>query len=199
MANLLEIAQLVWEQIYPKPGNETTVTREQVVATAKTEYAYQLWIKIKQDKAEYGETDIPSFLLSENEMPIENNEMDISELDIMRGLDLEMWLQDINDGIPCKCKYIKTTLNKSKALCDDDALPDDAKIYYPVGNKIKFPLGANGAKKLNIIYANNGDEVDEEIEIDDVVGAMVRRSLLEIYLGKIGPEDKKNDSNSNSG
>lgn len=194
MANLKEISEVSWLQLFPNAGDENAVDREDFVSTAKSEYSYQIWRKIKEDKREYGECDIPSQLLGEAEMEVVNNEIDLSTLNIMRGIDQELWLQDVG-GINCDCTYIKSTVNNWKALCDDDSLPDDARIFYPVGLKIKFPLGAH-AEKVPIIYAKSPEDIDDVIEVDDAIAGMIRRSLIEIYGNRIGVEDKKNDSNS---
>lgn len=194
MANLLSIAEQAWSQLFPRPGDEEAVDREDFVATAKAEYAYQLWLKMKADKRETGEVDVPSYLLSEASLEVVDDEMDISDLKIMR-LDSEMWLQNVG-GTNCQCVYVKTTLNSNKILCEDDSLPDDYRTYYPIGKKIKFPKGVHKTP-LEIIYANNGQDVDENIEVDDAIGGVVRRSLIDIYAGKVGREDDQNDSNSN--
>lgn len=195
MANLLSIAELSWLQLFPSGSDEPTIDREDFVATAKSEYAFQLWRKIKEDKLLYGEADIPSYLLSETELDVTDNVMDISSLKIMRSIDQELWLQDIG-GLACECIYVKSTLNNTKILCDDDSLPDNSKTFYPLGKKIIFPQGTH-KDKLKIIYANNGEDIDGEIEVDDAVGGIVRTRLIEIYGGKIGVADTANDSNSN--
>lgn len=196
MANLLSIAEQVWLQIYPKATDETKTTKEEVIATAKSEYAYQLWLKLMAERREEGYLEVPSYLLSEIDLPVVDGEMDISSLKIMRGLPSEIWLQKVGE-IDCKCKYVKTTLNMAQVLCDDDSLADTDKLYYPVGKKIKFPKGVHKSP-LEIIYANSGEKVDDNIEVDDIIGGVVRRSLLEIYLGKVGPEDKTNNTSGDS-
>lgn len=193
MANLLSIAEQAWSQIFPRPNDEEAVDKGDFVATAKSEYAFQLWRKIKEDKREYGEADIPSYLLSETELDVTDNVMDISSLKIMRSIDQELWLQDIG-GMNCECLYVKSTLNNSKLLCDDDSLPDDARTFYPLGKKIIFPRGTH-SDKLKITYANSGEEIDGMIEVDDAVGGIVRSRLIEIY-SRIGQEDTQNDSSS---
>lgn len=194
MANLKSICELAWLQLFPRPGDESAVDREDFVATGRTVYAFELWRRLKEDKREYGNCDIPSYLLSEAELEVVDNEMDISSLPIMRSIDEELWLQGIG-GINCECLYVKSTLNNSKLLCDDDSLPDEAKTFYPHGKKIKFPKGVHKSP-LKIDYANNGEDIDDEIEVDDSIGAIVRVRLIEIY-SKLGVEDKNNDSNSN--
>lgn len=194
MANLKSIAEQAWAQLFPRPNDEEAVDREDFLATAKSEYAFQLWKKLKEDKLLYGESDIPSYLLSEAELDVSDNVMDISSLKIMRSIDQELWLQDIG-GIACECTYVKSTLNNTKILCDDDSLPDDTKTFYPMGKKIIFPKGVH-TSPLKIIYANNGEDIDGEIEVDDAVGGIVRTRLIEIYGGRIGVEDKQNDSSS---
>lgn len=196
MANLLSIAEQAWAQLFPRPTDEEAVDREDFVATAKSEYAFQIWRKIKEDKVLYGDCDIPSYLLSEKELDVADNIMDISSLKIMRSIDQELWLQDIG-GIGCECQYIKSTLNNSKLLCDDDSLPDDSRTFYPMGKKIIFPKGVHKTP-LAIVYANQGEEIDGRIEIDDAIGGILRTRLIEIYGGKIGVPDTANDSDPNS-
>lgn len=193
MANLLSIAELAWKQLFPEGSDETKVKKEQFIADSKTEYAYQLWVKILADKREEGQIDIPSYLLSEKELEVADNVMDLTGLKIMRSLPFEIWLQNVG-GINCECRYIKSTINLSQTLCDDDSIGDNDKTYYPVGKKIKFPRGTH-SKKLTIIYANNGELVDDQIEVDDAIGGLVRRSLIELYGGKVGKQDETNNSN----
>lgn len=196
MANLLSIAEQVWLQLFPKPTDETKTTKEEVIATAKSEYAFQLWQKLMAEKREEGYFEAPSYLLTEVELEVKDNVIDLTGLKIMRGLPSEIWLQKVGD-IDCKCKYIKTTFNLAQVLCNDDSLADTDKPYYAVGKKIKFPRGTH-ASKLPVTYANSGETVDGRIEVDDIIGGVVRRSLLEIYGGKIGREDKTNNTSSDT-
>lgn len=197
MANLLSIAEQAWRQLFPNPGDETALKKEEFIAAAKTEYAYQLWLKIKQDKREYGECEIPSYLLSETVPPLDvvDNQVDISSLKIMRSIDQELWLQNVG-GVVCECRYVKSTINHTQLMCDDDSLGDNDRTYYVVGKKIVFPRGTHKST-IAIIYANSGEEIDGRIEVDDMIAGVVRRTLIEIFGGKIGVEDKVNESNSN--
>lgn len=193
MANLLSIAEQAWRQLFPGPSDEVKVKKEEVIATAKTEYAYQLWVKLMVDKREEGIMEVPSYLYSEAELEIKDNVMDISSLKIMRSIPWETWLAQIGE-LDCECKYVKSTLNLSQVLCDDDSLPDSAKTYYVVGKKIKFPKGVHKTP-LPIVYANSGENIDGNIEVEDSLAGIVRRTLIEIYGGKIGVTDKTNNSN----
>ncbi len=196
MANLKSIAELAWNQLFPNPGDETAVDREDFVETAKTEYAYQMWKRIKEDKAQYGESDIPSYLLTSKTLPVVDKKVDLTGLSIMRSIDQELWLQDVG-GMNCECQYIKSTLNHTKLLCDDDSLPEDAKTFYPKGKEIVFPKGTH-ADEIEITFANNGEDIDDFIEVDDAIGGIVRERLIILYGNKIGAEDEKDDSNSNT-
>lgn len=196
MGNLKEVANLAWLQI-GGGTDESRITLEEVIATARYEYAWQMLQLAWRERREEGTFYVPSYLAKEVELPIVDNEMDISEQPIMKGLLDERWLINIG-GIGCNCKYIKSTLNNAQLLCDDDSLGDNAKTYVVVGNRIKFPQGTH-KDKLSIIYAHNGASLnEEEISIDDSIGGIVRQRLIEIYMGKITPEDKTNNSNSNN-
>lgn len=194
MANLKETAELSWRQLYPNPNDETAISLEEFIATAKSEYAYEMWLKARNDKREEGSYDVPSNILVEKELDVKDGIMDISDLQILRSIPEEKWLQNIG-GLNCECKYIKSDVNKTALLCDDDSLPDAARTYYVVGNKIKFPQGAHDSK-LSIIYASSGEDIDDNISIDDAIAGIIRTRLIEIYGGKTGKEDVTNNTNS---
>lgn len=192
--NLLESCELAWRQLFPDGSDETKIKKEEFIATGRGEYAYQLWLKMMAEKREEGAFSVPSYLLSEAELEIvANNIMDISGLKIMRSIPWETWLVAIGE-IDCKCKYVKSTLNLAQVLCDDDSLDDNDKTYYVVGKKIKFPRGVHKSP-LQITYANSGENIDGNIEVEDSLAGIVRRTLIEIYGGKIGVTDKTNNTN----
>lgn len=196
MANLRSIAELAFRQMFPNPSDETKLKKADFIATAKSEYAYQMLLFYWNERQREGYWNIPSYLLTEVEKDVVNNEIDISDLKMLFSLPQQIWLQNVG-GINCDCKYVKSDVNTTQLLCDDDSLGDDARTYYVIGKKIRFPQGVH-KDKLPIIYANNGSSIDDSIEVDDAIAGMVRRSLIEIYSNKIGQEDKKNDSNSDA-
>lgn len=195
MARLNAIAELTWRQLFPKGDDETKITPEEFLATAKSEYAYQFWQKMRADKALEGDYQIPSYLLSEANLDVVDDEMDVSSLKIMQGLDADIWLQNVG-GVTCKCLYIRSTLNNTQLLCGDDSRPEDARTYYPLSKKIVFPQGVH-TSPLKIIYANSGQDMDGNVEVDDVLAGLIRRGLIEIY-GKVGKEDATNNTNSDA-
>lgn len=194
MAELLSICELAWRQIFPSGKDESKVMKEQFIADGRTEYAYQLWLKIMAEKRDDGMVEVPSYLLSEKELEVKDGVMDISSLKIMRSLPFDIWLQNIG-GYNCKCHYVKTSVNLTQVLCEDDSLDDDARPYFLIGKEIRFPKGSHSSK-LPITYANNGETIDGRIEVDDAIGGIVRRSLIDLYAGKVGVEDKTNNSSS---
>ncbi len=193
MATLQSISEESWRQIFPNPSDENAVSLEEFIATSKTEFAYQSLLMSWKIKQQDGEWEIPSYLLTEVEKDVNNDEIDISDLKVFRAFPQEMWLQQV--GSNCDCKYIKSSLNKTQLLCDDDSLADTDKTYYPIGKKIKFPKGTH-SNKLNIVYANMGEGLNGLMEVDDALGGIVRTRLIEIYAGKTGTEDKTNNTNS---
>lgn len=191
MSNLLEISDLVLHQLWPNPTDETPVSLQEILSTARLEYAYQFLLLYWKEKREEGSFNMPAELSTEVELDVVNNEIDISDLDIMSRLPDSIWLQNIG-GLTCECNYVKSNINQSQLLCEDDSLPETWRPYLIVGKKIKFPKGTH-SNKLSIIVANSGKEIDENIEVDDAVGAIVRNRLMEIY-GKVGMEDKTNNT-----
>lgn len=194
MSNLLEEAELAWKQLFPEGSGRPPVPKEDFIQTAKTEAAWQMWRLSKEEAAQEGVFNIPSYLLSEVELPVENNEMDISELKILRSFSDDSWLQNIG-GVDCECVYVKSSINMSQLMCDDDSL-GSAKPYYVVGSKVKFPKGVHN-KKLLVVYANSGEKINGRIEIDGAIAKLVRDYLIDLYGGKVGKEDVTNNSNSN--
>lgn len=194
MANLLEISDLAWSQLYPKGSDNSAISKEEFIATAKTEFAYQMLLMVWKEKRDEGFFNVPSYLSTEVEKEVVKGEMDIADLQILKSLPQEVWLQNIG-GLNCSCKYVKSTINLTQLLCDDDSMGDDVRTYIVIGKKIHFPLGVHKSP-LTIIYANSGKDVDGRIEVDDAIGGVVRTRLIEIYGGKTGPEDETNNENS---
>lgn len=192
--NLKEIAELAWQQLYPKGFTGTPIPKESFIRTAVSEFAYQQLLMAWKEKNDTGEFNVPSYLLTEVEKEITENEMDISDIIYFKSLPQEVWLTNIG-GVMCGCKYVKSTINLTQLLCDDDCLGDDVRTYYQVGQKLKFPQGTHKSP-LTIIYANSGENIDGNIEVDEAIGAIVRTRLIEIYAGKTGAEDETNNQNS---
>jgi len=193
--NLLSTAELAWRQLFPNPSDEATVEKEEFIETAKLEYALQVWVLSKNEKKQEGVFDIPSILLSTATLPVKDNMIDLTGLEVLRSLSGDSWLQNIG-GLTCSCRYVKSNINQRQLLCDDDSLPDDSRLFFISGNRVLFPRGTH-AEELEITYANKGLEInEEELEIDDAIASIIRNRLVEIYGGKIGKEDVTNNSNS---
>lgn len=191
--NINEVAELAWRQLQPTSGDTPTIHLEEFKSSARAEFAYQMLLLAWREKKDEGSYTVPSYLLKEVEKDVVNNEMDISDLDYFKSLPYEVWLQDMG-GVGCDCKYVKSTVNHSKLLCGDDSLDDDMRTYYLLGDKIRFPQGAH-AKKLKMIYADKGGDLDGNIDVDDAVAALIRERLVGLYGGKIGVNDETNNEN----
>lgn len=194
MASLKSVCELAYRQVNPNNSTEFSIDLEEFIATGYNEYALQMFIKARNEKREDGTFDIPSSILVEREITVDKNEADISGFGIMRSMPEEKWLQKIGE-VGCECKYVKSDINKTSLLCDDDSLDDNARTYYVVGNRIKFPQGTH-SNKIPFTYASNGEGIDGDVDIDEAIAGIIRTRLLDIYLGKIAPEDLTNNSNS---
>lgn len=192
MAELLSIAQVVYDQVYPNASIQTSVKVEHFIEVAKDRYAYELWLQMKIDQQTEGDWEIPSSLWREVTLPIENDEADLSSLKIFRSFRGDAWLK-VN-AFDCECEYMRQSLNLSRILCDDEYL-GNAKPYVVVGTKIKFPKGTH-ATELPIVYASNGSGLDDRIQVDDAIGALVGDYLWKRFTGRL-PEDKTENSNTN--
>lgn len=191
--NLKEVCELAWRQTFPNPGDETPITKEEFIRTGYSEFAYFTWLAFLNEKNLEGYAEVPSYLLTEVEKDVVNNEMDITDLKTFKSLPQDVWLANI--GGLCDCKYVKSSVNLTQLLCGDDSLPDTTKTYYITGKKIKFPLGVHKTP-LSITYANMGEDVSGSIEVDEAIASLIRDKLNSIYLGKVAPEDETNNSNS---
>lgn len=195
MSNLKEVAELSWNKVFPA-GSKAPVSKEAFIRTAYNEFAFQSLLMAWKEKADdYYE--VPSYLLTEVEKTVVNNEIDISDLKYFKSLPMAVWLQGVDGGVNCECKYIKSTYNLSQLLCEDDSLADADKTYYALGKKLVFPKGTH-ANKLKITYANIGEDINGDIEIDEAIASLVRDKLDAIYLGKVPPTDTTNQNNPNN-
>lgn len=194
--DLREIAELSYNQMFPKGGDETSIDKVEFERTAYAQFAFFTWVAYLNEKNAEGYAEVPSYLLSEIEKDVVNNEMDISDLKTFKSLPQEVWLQNVG-GMNCQCKYVKSTVNLSQLLCDDDSLDDAAKTYYIIGKKIKFPKGVHKTP-LQITFASMGEDLSGTIEVSEDIASLIREKLIAIYLGKVGIEDTTNNSNSNN-
>lgn len=195
MASIHEIGELVWRSLFPNASAQSAVKKEEVIASALTEYASAMWIFSKELQATEGEFEIPSSLLVESDdLPVNDNMIDISSLPILRTLSMDQGVQDIG-GFNCPSRYVKSTRNMERKLEDDDSL-GDRYVYFLSGKKIMFPRGTH-AKKLSVTYVSNGEGIGEDVEVNEYVGAKVRDKLYALY-GSKQPADHTSNSNSNT-
>lgn len=192
MASLNEIVQTVYDFVFPIPRAKNAIDIEDFKAVARVEYASAMWIYRQQMIASDGQFQMPSDLLTETELPVTNDEVDVSSLQYLSALPNDLWLQGLG-GINCECEYVKTTRNLAQILCDDDSLGGGKRRFYIVGKKIKFPDGVHD-KNITITYANNGNSVNDDVEVNEYVGAKVRDKLLQIYTNKIPADETNNNS-----
>lgn len=192
MAGLKEITEVVYNQVYPNAEANTAIQLEHMLVVAKSRYAHEMFIISKELKRSEGEWEIPDSLLREATLDVVNDEADISLLKIFKSLD-GLWIARVGD-YGCDCGYTKHSVNLSNILCDDE-YHGNSKPYVPVGKKIKFPFGAHG-KTVPITYGSNGEDIDDEIECDDVIGDRVGDYLWKRFSGKL-PADRTLNSNEN--
>ncbi len=197
MASIQAIAQLAHRQIFPNPNDEVSITLVEFIETAKVEYAYRLWEMNRTEWQQMGENNVPPNLLSFTNLVVENGRANIKELKALRGLPGNAWIQSLG-GIACgDCRYVLMDFNKWKLLCDDDSRAG-TKAAIPAGTEIIFPEGTwEKDGKVEMVYANTGTGLDGTTEVEDAIGGLVRRSLIDIYSKRF-PEDKTNNSSGNA-
>lgn len=191
MANLKEISAAVYGKVYPNATIQTPVKVEHFIEAAKSKYAFELWRLSKELKRSEGEWDIPSALLRQGEIEVKDNVADISNIHVFRTSDGETWIGNIG-GIGCECNYIKKTVNLSQILCDDE-YDGNGKPFVVIGDKINFPQGVHKSK-LPIIYASSGDDLNEEIPIDDTTAELVSIYLDQRFSNKMPTDETVNDN-----
>lgn len=197
---LQAIAELSYRQLYPNPTDETPITLAEFIQTAKAEYANFIWQANRNLWREEGQNIIPEYLLADAKLEVKNNAVDISSLKVLRSMNFLSWIQSIrgSDDSCNGCNYVVVDNNKYRLLCNDESFTENTKFAVPMGSFITFPKGTYG-KDVYITYASlSGDRIDGTLEIDEAIGDLVRRSLIEIYGGKTNEEDKTNNSNGNS-
>lgn len=194
MASLLSISEVVYDQVFPNATPQTSVKVDHVIEEAKLRYAFEMWLRSKELARLEGEWEVPSALLRDATVKVENNEADISALKIFRSFEGDSWIQSIGE-IGCDCSYVRHSMNVSKMLCDDEYL-GNSKPYIPLAKKIKFPKGAH-QKELPIVYASSGEDIEGDVEIDDGIAALVSDYLFKRFANRL-PEDRTVDANTNT-
>lgn len=194
MSNLLSIAQLNYDIVYPNATAQTSIKVEHFIEEAKSRYAWEMFRISHETKRSEGEWEIPSALLRNGTIEVINNEADVSSLKIFRSFEGDTWIQALG-GFDSDCTYIRQSVNISRMLLDDEYL-GNSKPYTVIGNSIKFPKGAHN-KSIPIIYASNGEDLQGDIEVDDAIGALVSEYIYKKFSGRL-PEDRSADSNTNN-
>ena len=186
MASLYSIAELVWRQIHPRPGDETGVLKQEVIASAKVEYGGIIAVAAYQ-KRSVEEFEVPSEIVdfADIDVDVKTGTADISGLKIIRALPNDLWWIALTG----KCHYVKTNAASVHLFAPDNT----GKVrVYATKNKLIFPEGVSESK-LSFVFAGTG-QVDDYIEMPDEFGSMLRDRLEKIYLGKIGKEDLTNNA-----
>lgn len=194
MADLKSISQVCYDQLYPNATMQTSIKVEHFIEEAKIRYAWEMFRMSKEVKRAEGEWEVPSALLRQSNLDIIDNEADISDLKIFRSFDGDMWIANIG-GIGSDCNYIRMSVNQSQMLLDDE-YTGNGHPYTIIGKTIIFPKGTH-KKTVPMIYASNGEDLDDKIEVDDAIGALVSDYIYKKFSGKL-PEDRSADSNSNT-
>lgn len=194
MSNLKEIAQVSYDQVYPNASIQTSIKVEHFIVAAKARYAWELFRISKEERRSEGEWEIPSTLWRESDIEVKDDKADISLLNIFRSFEGDVWIGNIG-GINCECNYLKKSVNLAQILCDDE-YNGNARPYYVVGKSIKFPAGVH-SPTLPMIYASDGTDLDDDIEIDDMIGDLIGNYLVQRFSNRM-PEDRTANSNSNN-
>lgn len=193
MTNLKSIAQVNYDQLYPSATWQASVKVEHFIEEAKVRYAWEMWRLSKEIKRVEGEWEIPSVLWRNGELEVNENIADISGFQIFRSLDGDTWLGNLG-GIGSDCEYVRMSVNTAATHLDDEYI-GNSKPYVVAGSKIHFPKGVFKSK-IPFIYASNGNDLDDSIEVDDAMAALVSDYLFKKFSGKM-PEDKTENDNSN--
>lgn len=198
LTKLKSIAEIVYRRVNPNGGNEVGNYLGEYLATAKLRYATILWKLARENKAMGGENEIPNELLRTAELEVENNEADIKNIKAYKGFNSISWLQHVGQfGCDSGCTYTVMDFNKYRLLCSDVSRNLKDKSAVPFGNSIMFFDGLHkNDTKINIIYAGDGSDIDNEFLVDDSIGGMILDELLKFYGEKV-EENKSNNSNPN--
>ena len=194
MPTLQSIAEGVHKQIYPIQSDEVAIKLPYFIDAAKGHYAYRLW-ELNRAENSNGEVSVPASLLTPKTINVVDKKASIKDLKALRSLPHNMWLQSVGEFDCNGCKYVIMDLNKWKMLCTDKSRTKNQKAVVVVGDFLNFPDGTfNENGEVDIVYANMGESLDKTTTIDEAIGDLVRRYLLETF-GKRMPADKTNDSN----
>lgn len=198
MARIKSIAEIVYRRINPNGGDEVGNYLGEFIATAKLQYATLLWKLNREDKYRDGVNEVPSEILQTAELEVIKNEADITHLKPLRNFGGNIWLQNVGQFDCGGCKYTVMSNREYNLLCNDPSRNENDKAVVPIGNKLIFKDGLHRKDEtVNIIYAGNGSNFEDDLEIQEAVGGMLLEELLKFY-GQKAPEDKSNNSNPNN-
>lgn len=190
LATIESIAKLAFNRINPNPTVQVANPFGEYLARAKVIYAARMENQASEDKVTDGEWEVPSQLLLNGTVKVENNKANISHLKAMRTLRNGVWIQSVGNG----CQYTRLSLNDSKTI--DAKYLEDSLPYTPLGNELIFWNGTHGdEKELSVVYVSDGTDISGAIELDNRVADFVFTRLLQEY-GNPVKEDKTNNNNS---
>jgi hypothetical protein len=194
LPTLQSIAEGVHKQIYPSQNDESAIKLPYFIDAAKGHYAYRIW-ELNRSENAMGEATVPPVLLSPYTLTVTDKKASIKDLKALRSLPHNMWLQSVGEFECDGCRYVVMDLDKWKKLCNDRSRTKKQKAVVVIGDYLQFPDGTFDDKgKVDIIYANMGEGLDKTTTIDEAIGDLVRRYLLETFAKRF-PADKTNDSN----
>lgn len=191
---LQAVAELVYRQVNPNPKDESPSTLAEYIESAKLRFAYRTWERNRLNKSMGEGNVVDGALVRSYDMTVVDKKASIAEISPLRMLTDNMWIQSVG-GISCGgCQYTVMDINSYKLLCDDESRnPEYDKAAVPVGSSILFPDGAH-AETVELIYVNDGSDVEDDMDVDGSIGAMVQSDLFALY-SKQFKEDKSNNSN----
>lgn len=194
MAKLKSVAELAFRKVFPKRGDESSNLFAEFVATAKLFYAGELW-NLNRANKNNGDGDIvPSNLLVENELIFENGYASYQHISPLFSLNKNSWISVLGNP-SCSCDETYYVINNNEYLLYCNDASRSKKIAIVMQGKIKFPEGVYN-EKIPITYVTTGEDLEDDIEIDDAIGRVVFMQLVDTYQKK-EQTDKTNNSNPN--
>lgn len=194
MRSIWTIAELVWRQLHPAGSDEAKNTLEEYVEAAKDEMAalvFQFYYQAREE----GDFSIIEPFLFDRALAVEQSEegpfvtLDRPVLDLPK--DSGVWAVRLHPrGEP----LTKTTRMTYDLFRDD---PAERRPYYRSGQRLYFPEGVEGVKKVYATVASS-EAVEDSLEVPNHLAAAIAKALAERYGASLGvPVDETNNGNSN--
>lgn len=199
MKSIRAVAELAWRQLNPQPGDEVLTLKEEMIETAKNEFAGQAWVQYVNARKEGDKAIFESMLRRKVYLPEESVEglfvqLDETIIDLPNDEGIRLVAAVTKGARP----FTKGRLESHNLFADDHG----EKTYYRLQDKIFFPDGLNvpGSKiSVSVLLVTAGALNEDDLLVPAHMASAIHDALLQKYQPTRNiPSNVTNDQNPNT-